>query len=262
YVSASVPGAFLVDMKGDPVHRWMIRPRDIDLPEESHCRRAYIYPNGDLLGIFEGDADRSGPLVKLNKDSQLLWIYQGKCHHDLFVGRDGRIFVLTHRERAEYPGQTLTGPILEDFITVLSPEGKEIKSISLIKCFLKSPYYYVLRSARSEGDIFHTNTIEVLDGKLEDRIPIFKKGRVLISIRNLSVIALVDLAGEKICWLLWGMWNVQHQPTVLENGNLLIFDNSEVTGHSRVMEFNPLTQEIVWSYPEDGERGFFSGIIG
>ncbi len=133
YVSASVPGAFLVDMKGDPVHRWMIRPRDIDLPEESHCRRAYIYPNGDLLGIFEGDGDLSGPLVKLNKESQVLWIYRGKWNYDLFVAGNGRIYVLTHRERAEYPGQKLAAPVLEDFITVLGPDGKEIKSAALLR---------------------------------------------------------------------------------------------------------------------------------
>ena len=58
------------------------------------------------------------------------------------------------------------------------------------------------------------------------------------------------------------MWNVQHQPTVLENGNLLIFDNSEKIKNSRVIEFNPLTQEIVWSYRGDSKNTFYTGIIG
>jgi len=97
---------------------------------------------------------------------------------------------------------------------------------------------------------------------MEEIIPIFKKGRVLISIRNLNLIALIDLEDEKVCWLLWGMWNVQHQPTVLENGNLLLFDNSQRTGDSKVIEFNPLTQEILWSYQGDSKNTFYSGIIG
>lgn len=262
YVSGSVPGAFLIKMDGEPVHRWMIEPGDVNLPKESHCRRAHIFPDGKLLGIFEGNGELSGPLIKLDRDSRILWEYRGDCHHDLFVDEDGLIFVLTHRTRDEYPGQNLAGPVLEDFITILSPEGKEIKSVSLIKCFVNSPYFYVMSTVRTQGDIFHTNTIEVLDGKLEEEIPILKKGRVLISIRNLSVIALIDLEQEKVCWLLWGMWNVQHQPTVLENGNLLLFDNSEVTGNSRIIELNPLTQEIVWSYRGDSKNVFYTGIIG
>ena len=262
YLSASVPGAFLINMRGELVHKWMINPKEVGLPEESHCRRAHIFPDGRLLGIFEGDGKLSGPLIKLDLDSRILWEYRGNCHHDLSVADDGLIYILTHRRRNEYPGQNLTGDILEDFITILSSEGKEIKSVSLIKCFIQSPYFYVMNSVGTQGDIFHTNTIEVLDGRLEEKIPIFKKGRVLISIRNLSVIALIDLEKEKVCWLLWGMWNVQHQPTVLENGNLLIFDNSEKTKNSRVIEFNPLTQEIVWSYRGDSKNTFYTGIIG
>ena len=262
YLSASVPGAFLINMRGETIHKWMINPKEVGLPEESHCRRAHIFPDGRLLGIFEGDGKLSGPLIKLDLDSRILWEYRGNCHHDLSVADDGLIYILTHRRRNEYPGQNLTGEILEDFITILSSEGKEIKSVSLIKCFIQSPYFYVMNSVGTQGDIFHTNTIEVLDGRLEGKIPIFKKGRVLISIRNLSVIALIDLEKEKVCWLLWGMWNVQHQPTVLENGNLLIFDNSEKIKNSRVIEFNPLTQEIVWSYRGDSKNTFYTGIIG
>lgn len=262
YICGSGPEAFLIDMDGEPIHKWMIDPGDVNLPEESHCRRAHIFPDGKLLGIFEGDGDLSGPLIKLDRDSRVLWEYRGNCHHDLFVAGSGLIYVLTHRKRDEYPGTELSGPILEDYITILSPEGKEIKSVSLIDCFVNSPYFYVMSYARTQGDIFHTNTIEVLDGKMEEKIPIFKKGRVLISIRNLSLIALVDLEEEKICWLLWGMWNVQHQPTVLENGNLLLFDNSQRSGVSKIIEFNPITQEILWSYRGDSKNPFYSGIIG
>jgi arylsulfotransferase ASST len=262
YICGAVPGAFLMNMRGETIHRWMINPEEVGLPKNSHCRRAHIFPDGRLLGIFEGDGKLSGPLIKLGLDSRILWEYRGNCHHDLSVTEDGLIYLLTHRRQDEYPGQNLTGPILEDFITILSPEGKEIKSVSLIKCFIQSPYFYVMNFAKTKGDIFHTNTIEVLDGKMEKEIPIFKKGRVLISIRNLSVIALIDLEKEKVCWLLWGMWNVQHQPTVLENGNLLIFDNSEKTKHSRIIEFNPLTQEIVWTYRGDSKNAFYTGIIG
>ena len=75
-----------------------------------------------------------------------------------------------------------------------------------------------------------------------------KKGEVLISVRNLDLIAIVNLEQRKVTWAMSEMWRRQHQPTVLENGNMLVFDNQGNAGRSRVLEFNPLTHEIVWSY--------------
>jgi outer membrane protein assembly factor BamB len=37
-------------------------------------------------------------------------------------------------------------------------------------------------------------------------------------------------------------------PTLLENGHLLVFDNGVHRDFSRVLEVNPVTEEIVWQY--------------
>ena len=47
----------------------------------------------------------------------------------------------------------------------------------------------------------------------------------------------------------------QHAPTPLENGNILIFDNGvhrldDPLPFSRVIEVNPATNEIVWTYQD------------
>ena len=47
----------------------------------------------------------------------------------------------------------------------------------------------------------------------------------------------------------------QHAPTPLPNGNLLIFDNGTLRGYSRVIELNPLTEEIAWEYDGKPEHG-------
>ena len=264
YVSASNPRAILTDMRGDTLCSW-----GIDLVDSTtggtcptHCRRAHLFPTGELIGIFEVDGDQSGPLVKLDLDSRVLWSYRARCHHDLFVRKDGTIYVLTYRLLDKHPRLPLTGSIMEDFITVLTPGGKEVKSVSILDCFLNSDYADVLHYLAREGDVFHTNTVEVLDGSLEGMIPIFKKGRVLISLRHLSTVALIDMEKEKVVWMLWGMWRVQHQPTVLPGGNILLFDNSDISRRSRILEFNPLTQEIVWRYDGDTEHPFFSERMG
>ena len=112
------------------------------------------------------------------------------------------------------------------------------------------------------GDIFHTNTVELLDGHFAERSPIFKAGNVLISVRELNVIAIVDLEAEAVVWALSGMWCRQHHPTMLNNGNMLLFDNLGHGGRSKVIEFDPLTQEVVWSYGTTPSEDFFSKTCG
>ena len=59
----------------------------------------------------------------------------------------------------------------------------------------------------------------------------------------------------------------QHNPTQLDNGNLLIFDNGETREqggvYSRVVELDPNAREIVWQFRGDPALSFFStGISG
>jgi hypothetical protein len=102
--------------------------------------------------------------------------------------------------------------------------------------------------------------LQVFDGELAHRSPLFKKGNVLISILKLDTIAIVDLEEERVVWALGGMWKRQHQPTLLGNGNMLIFDNQGNGGNSRVMDFEPFTQQIMWEYDVGDE--FFSESSG
>jgi hypothetical protein len=102
----------------------------------------------------------------------------------------------------------------------------------------------------------------VLDGRHAERSPIFKKGNVLVSIRNLDVIAIVDMERGVVVWALSGMWRLQHDPQLLPSGNMLVFDNRGQRGMSGVLEFDPLTQEIVWAYRGNETNGFYSAGCG
>jgi hypothetical protein len=76
-----------------------------------------------------------------------------------------------------------------------------------------------------------------------------------------DAIAVVDMAEEKVVWALSGQWLKQHEPAVLENGNIMLFDNKGNNGRSRVLEFDPVTQQIEWSYNGEG-RGLLSLTCG
>ena len=147
---------------------------------------------------------------------------------------------------------------------ILSPEGRPIRRVPLLETFERSRYAAYLKRIRSipRGDVFHANSIEVLDGRYASRSPIFRQGNVLISLRNIDVIAVVDMEEEMVVWALSGPWHRQHEALLVEGGNLLLFDNESGRNASRVIEFDPFSQEIVWSYEGNETNGFYSKKIG
>ncbi len=264
YTSGHAPEAILMDMGGSRLHTWSYEFRDIwpdrelgDFLEPEWWRRAYLYPNGDLLAIY----DWLG-MIKLDRDSNLLWSFSGRAHHDIEVLEDGRIYVLEAEERSR-PELRPDGPVFDDLITVLDPDGQVLRQVSVLDAFENSRYALLLdRMPKNTDDILHTNTLEVLDGRLADRSPVFKAGNVLISPRNIDVIAVVDMEEERVVWALTGMWSRQHDPEVLDNGNLLLFDNLGHQGASKVIELDPLSQAIVWSYEGTPVEAFRSTVLG
>ncbi|MDO9694532.1 MAG: arylsulfotransferase family protein [Candidatus Latescibacteria bacterium] len=268
FVSGHAPEALLIARSGEILHRWRRDYRDAAatdpdafLPPGRHnatgCwRRAHLFPDGGILAIFEGHG-----LVKLDRDSRLLWAYPGHCHHDLHVADDGRIWVLT-REAELTPRFRGDEPALLDYFTVLSPEGKFERRIPLLAALESSSYASLLDAAPAGGDVFHTNTLELLDGSLSHLSPIFERGNILTSIRELNALAILDPRRETLVWALTGPWVKQHQPTLLPTGRLLLFDNLGRGGRSQVLEVDPLTQQIVWSYADGPGRRLFSATCG
>ena len=262
YTSGHFPGAILMDMDGSVLHTWQLTFDDVwpgreypDPPDQAQrWRRAYLFENGDVLAIFEGLG-----LIKVDRDSKLLWTYSGGAHHDLEVMDDGTIYVLT-REAHIVPRINQHQPVLEDGVALLDANGQELHGFSILDAFRRSVYDRTPRGMKmaNRGDLTHANTLEVLDGTLADKIPAFRKGNILVCLKKLNSIVVIDVEKEEVVWVLSGMWLAQHQPTVLESDNILIFDNGGSKGPSRVIEFDPATQEIAWSYVGDRDGRFYS----
>ncbi|HEY0513818.1 MAG TPA: arylsulfotransferase family protein [Thermoanaerobaculia bacterium] len=266
YVSGHAAEAVLMDMHGRTLHRWRYPlrrlwpdlARDPEVAKLEYWRRAYLYANGDLLGIYEGLG-----LVKLDARSHVLWAHRGGTHHDLFVAADGAIYTLD-REGKIIPSINPKEGVLEDFVTVLEPSGEVRRKISILKSFQRSPWASLLRTMPlHKGDIFHTNTIEVLDGRFIGLNPAFRQGNILISVFALSTVAVLDPDRETIVWAKTGGWVHQHQPTFLDNGHLLVFDNMGA-GHerSRVQELDLRTGRVVWQYGGVPDVDLFSKTLG
>lgn len=262
-LSGHAPEATLIDMDGTVLHRWRLDfrrafpnvPQPKRLETLEYWRRVHLFEDGDLLAIFP-----DGGLLRIDRRSQLLWAVPGRFHHDLWVAADGTIYALSRRA-VIVPWIHESELVLEDFIVVLNAEGEVLREVSLLAALRNSDYASFLEKRRPHGNIFHTNTLEIVE-PVEAAPEFFSPGLALVSMRNLDLIALVDLEQERVTWALSGLWHEQHQPTLLENGRLLLFDNLGHDGRSKAIEFDPATQEITWSYLGTVENGFLSETMG
>ena len=79
----------------------------------------------------------------------------------------------------------------------------------------------------------------------------------------MGLILVVDPDQEEIVWMMGpGLWDVgQHYAKMLDNGNILVFDNFYTEKLSRIIEFEPITKKVVWDY-SDAKNGFFTHTAG
>lgn len=257
------PEATLMNIRGEVLHSWS-KPFHEAFPQRSvspdalgigHFRRVKVLPEGALLAIYEGHG-----LIKLDSESKLLWAYDEHAHHDIALWEDGTIFTLTRKAHV-VPAVNSGAPVLEDFIVQLSSAGKVLFKLSVLEAIQNSPYRALLENSGRAGDIFHTNSITVLDGRLSDRMPAFRRGNLLLSLFRVNAVIIVDPIARSVVWMVGGLTRMQHDPSLLEEGRLLLFDNRGDNGASRVLEYDILNQRVPWEY-RGSEHGFYTATCG
>lgn len=274
-LSGDRPEAVLMDMRGRVLHSWHKsldelwpdHPRDKGQQSAMFWRRAFVYPNGDLLAMFDGLG-----LAKLDRNSQVIWARSIPVHHDLEVLPNGDIWVLTRVVRS-LPGvarqvKTRDGEtdestnILEDFVTCLAPDGATKQHVSLIACldaaepavdWVQASNDFWDKEAERDfvgtpADVYHTNSITVLEGRASQRAPELRAGHLLVSARHLDMVAVVDPASWKVVWSLTGATTLQHDPSITADGRMLVFDNQWQPGRSRAVAFAPESGAVAWEY--------------
>jgi len=257
------PSAYLIDMSGKILHEWNYGKKG--------WHHVEMDENGDLLGIIQNKM-----LVKLDWESRVKWISKGRYHHDLAIAENGDIYAITRAtEYIDYKSHKI--PILNDFIMILSSDGQIKRKVSIFDLFGKEidmsyrkKIFEHVKDQERQGkaveinmgsifNVFHTNTIEIIEKDIER---LAKKGDVLVCLRNLNKIAIIDLTKEEVVWSLGNVdLDMPHQPTVC-NGGILIFDNGRHRKFSRILEIDPYLEQIVWEYKGNPEGSFFSGTRG
>lgn len=274
YNSRNQAMAQLTDMDGNLLHYWK---KNIYYKDSWH----HIEPTaqGDLLAIVKDKY-----LVKIDFNSNLIWKVDGRFHHDLDIDSDGSIVSIIRKSEWK-DVQNQKYPILNDYLIFLDSNGKfqwEVSVFDLVKDYiptgrLQASLQWYERKKKlqkvpknkegsikfrpnSAPDIFHTNSVEWIQQDIDS---LCQKHDLLISIRELDLIAIIRIANNdpQLMWN-WGPGIIsrQHHPSLLENGQILLFDNGRVHEFSRIVKMNPLTQTIDWMYQNPSE--FYSPTRG
>lgn len=258
---------YLIDMRGLVVHTWRV----------SHSNVAEILSSANLFTHKCGYW-----LEELSPNSEIVWRWEGTPdlvapnHHDFWVG-DNMVVTLAAIHEPVLPGLFVAGTepdeLRTDLILIIDRTTKKVLWRFSFSDHLEAlcamagypqpiPYkrYYegILLEPYGPKDWAHANTIEVLPATpLGVRDKRFREGNLLFSLRHLDIIGIVDPFINEIVWCYGpGTLDGQHQPTMLENGNILVFDNGTYRGNSIVREIDPVSANIVWQY-ENG-LDFFS----
>jgi hypothetical protein len=246
-----------LDMRGRSLHRIDVR----DLPK-SKCQSLKLTADGLFLLAKPN-------LFKLNNRGDLVWMVKGgrSFHHDFDQGFGGLI-ALTYKNAAiELAGVKHT--FRDNHLVAISEHGEVIDRLSLFALF-KDDVVKLARQLQegqfsestvkriaidSPRDLVHANTVEILARD----IGVGRPGDLLISIRSIDTIAVINVEKKRVLWK-WGPGELDrpHHPTVLKNGNILVFDNGWRRGYSRVIELNPRSESIVWEFKGSPPSSFFT----
>ncbi len=286
YCSRTSPEAFLIDMGGVVVHRWSYPQAD-----DRVWDYALLLEGGDLMVL-----NKFVNVFKLDKHSNLIWEQPAEVHHDIVQDGDGTFYVI-QRETKTYRGVEVRfasilhldpeGKMLGRWSThdSLDEITQKFDRRSFLDIILDSLEVDGEVEGEVEGtapqtakripgkleaskmgkratvyDYFHLNTVTLLpETRLSKEDSRFAEGNLLICLRNVNQIAILERMSKEITWV-WGEGILEwpHHPTMLANGNILIFDNGIVRGYSKVVEVNPLSGAIEWEYTASPPPAFFS----
>jgi hypothetical protein len=259
--------ADLMGLDGTVVHSW-------SAPGGRHWANCELLEKGDLLvvgsDILEasrpGIDDRARYLARLSKDSHVLWQRRMKAHHDVEITPRRQILTLGMNYRW-VPAVHETVPLRDDVLVLLGLDGKPLERRSLYDCLVRRPEVLPLQSyPMKDGtgfqriDLIHANSAEWMHHEhLFERHPIYAAGNVLVCLRHQDSIAILEWESGDLLWA-WGAGEVlgPHDAQVLEDGNILLFDNGLGRGWSRVIELDPLQREIVWDYRAEEPASFYT----
>ncbi len=244
----------LVNQEGETVHEWKTDARP---------NIGKLLPDGSITVLLDTRAQPDKPfngtprIQKLDWEGNVLWEYTNNdLHHDVSLMPNGNVMAILWEElSAENLARVSparTDPLWSDLFVEIDTTTGEIIWEWHAQDHLTIEEYTV---TGNDSELTHANAVEYLaEGNAFNG-----EASILVSFRHIDTILVADYATAEIAWEFGpGILEGQHNPSLLENGNILVYDNRKAGEGSRVAEIFPETGEIVWEYEAEG---FYSGHI-
>ena len=241
----------LINMHGDVEHEWNlpIRPgRDAVILNHgnlgyngSNERSAHLYPAWD---IWHG-----GHFMEVTPGGDVVWEYEDMYHHhDAQWLPNGHII---YAAAADVPVKKWDKQ--SDIIREVNRKGEvvwewrawehlKLEDWPIHECF-NDDHWPMINGVHQHGKL------------------------VYLSLRTTSGIIAVNKETKSIEWeLKYPCVAQQHDPSITPDGTLICFDNGNIRPasihHSRIVEYDIKTKELVWSYADEMPSAFFSPYMG
>ena len=281
------PEVRLLDRSGRLVHRWRLNPPAL-FPDSLDQRRigqryihgSHLQPDGTLLVNF-GQVGT----VQVDACDTVEWRRAARSHHSIASAEDGTYWIpgssqtprrTTPAHPNGFPG--LDAPVYHEPLLHVSDDGTVLDRLNVLDLLYANDLERHLAEAfqpqaKGKGpktkDITHVNDVEPLGPSLEDEYPLFDAGDLLVSVRNLSLVLVVDPGTGKVKWHAEDPFIMQHDPDFLGNGWIGVFDNASdftlrgtMLGGSRIVALQPHTDSVEVRFPTAQSDTFYTAAQG
>jgi hypothetical protein len=144
--------------------------------------------------------------------------------------------------------------IYTDVILVLGPDGEMREEIPVFELLASQDFVGVLLGTDEHRcDSLHLNYIEYVTEERAQAVAGLDAGDLVISARNLHMIAVIDGRTNVLKWAMAGRTVKQHSPRLLPDGSIIVFDNlggNQTTGGARIVRL---------TYGQDNVETVFPG---
>ncbi|MBD3267235.1 PQQ-binding-like beta-propeller repeat protein [bacterium] len=243
YSSRQTEVAHLIDIDGTEVHQW-------NYPQGYSWHYAHMLPNGHLVAIV-----KDYMILELDWHGNLVWKFETRAHHDFDRLLNGNTIVVSRRKE-KYEPINPEKELSYDILYEVTPKNKIVWEWKVEEHLDElQKHAELILPCTMFNDWPHINTCEILPHSptaMKDSR--FKKDNLLLCGRHIDTIFIIDRPSDKIVWA-WGPGEIlgPHMPTMLPNGNILLYDNGKNRSrkkrkYTRVLELDPLAKKIVWEY--------------
>ena len=261
-------GVRLYDVSGNEVHRRTLNyaVQDPDGPSGgSEAPHAFHFlPDGSVLV----NTDKGDLLTRYDACGEPIWTREGAFHHSFAPDPDGGVWT--------WLGETSAFDQYQYLVRFDPETGETLERIGLVEDIIgASPAQRAIftlvpgepierqRGYRTIPDTFHPNDLEALSPEMADAFPGLEAGDLLMSFRNISLVAVVDPDTRELRWWSHGPWIEQHDPDFQPSGEITVFNNNRKWPRktSSIVAIDPATRAVRTLEVEPGHR-FYTQYMG